>query len=405
MSDPETVTCLTFCSLPYSGRGWPQTCAGLLKGFEGSPLKPVFVVPRSLATAPASIQVVNALGLPFSLLPWPYIERRGQRAMARRFAGLIASADPARTIAYFWPGVSPDLVRLARERGLLTIREMINTFQGTAKPILDAAYARAGLPPAHSISEAAVAEEEEELALYDYVCASNAPCETSLAVAGIPRERILSTSFGWSPERYGIGREAPLPERGGTAPVKLLFAGSIGVRKGAPELLEAWSRCRIAGELTLVGNVEPSIAPLVDAAVKEGRTRVAPFTKDIGAYYRTHDIFVLPTHEEGGVQVTIEAGGCGLPVITTPMGTSRLVEDGRNGIVVPAGDVDALAAAITRLGSDGRLRRELARHIRRDAMNLTYDRLGARRARLFLDLLAARRGGTSSPGLAELRAF
>jgi glycosyltransferase involved in cell wall biosynthesis len=400
------VTCLTFCSLPYSGRGWPQTCAGLLKGFEGSRLKAVFVVPRSRARAPASIDVINALTMPLSALPWRYVEGHAQVAMTRRFASLIAAADPARTIAYFWPGVPPDLVRLARRRGLLTIREMINTFQGTAKPILDAAYARAGLPPAHTISDAAIAEEEAELGLYDYICASNAPCEASLAIAGIPAERILSTSFGWSPERYGIEPETAVAGQGETAPVKLLFAGTIGIRKGAPELLEAWSRCRIDGELTLVGNVEPGIAPLVDAAVKAGRTRVLPFTPDIGAHYRTHDVFILPTHEEGGVQVTIEAGGCGLPVITTPMGTSRLVEDGRNGIVVPAGDVGALTAAITRLGTDAPLRRELARHIREDAMNLTYDRLGARRARLFLDLLEARRGVSSRARQPmELRAF
>ena len=60
-------------------------------------------------------------------------------------------------------------------------------------------------------------------------------------------------------------------------------------------------------------------------------------------------MFVFPTLEEGDPQVTYEAAGCGLPILTTPMGAGRLIEDESNGLIVKPCDVDALAEALWRL--------------------------------------------------------
>jgi glycosyltransferase involved in cell wall biosynthesis len=125
-----------------------------------------------------------------------------------------------------------------------------------------------------------------------------------------------------------------------------LFVGTIGVGKGIPELLKAWERSNVAGELVLVGSVEPVLVPLVRKAVEKGRVRHVEFTSDVAEYYRTSDMFVFPTHTEGGPQATLEAGCCGLPVITTSMGASRLVKHEINGIVVPEGDSSRLCDAI-----------------------------------------------------------
>jgi glycosyltransferase involved in cell wall biosynthesis len=285
------------------------------------------------------------------------------------------------------------VVEHARARGIVTVREMINTFQGTAKAILDEVYARLGLPPGHTITQAAVEAEIRELALYDYVCASNAPCEASLAEAGVAADRVIPTSFGWSPARFGSPAAVDEPGQGDHK-TRFLFVGSIGVRKGVPALLEAWARAGLDASLTLVGNVEPAIAPLLARAAARGRVSVLPYTPDIGALYRSSDIFIFPTLEEGGPQVTIEAGGCGLPVITTPMGTGRLVRDGVNGIVVAANAPDQLAGAMVELAGDKALRRQYAARIAEDAGAFTYDRLGAARARAFEQRLVLHRTGS-----------
>ncbi|MDB5586644.1 MAG: hypothetical protein JWP26_1614 [Devosia sp.] len=391
MLEPSrSLNCLTFCSLPYAGVGWPQSCVSILAGFAGTPVVPTLVLPRSRLPLPWPIKAEFALPRPLSALPWRLVANGSQARLEERFSRLLDASDPAATVAYFWPGAPRKLVQRAKARGILTVREMINTAQASAKPALDAAYARLGLPPTHTITTAAIEEELAELALYDLVFASNAPCESSLIDAGVSADRIFPTSFGWSPARFEPANTLGAEPRPGLGKVKVLFAGSISVRKGVPTLLEAWAKLKADAELTLVGSVEPTLEPLLAKAVAGGSVRVLPFTRDIGALYRSHDVFVFPTVEEGGPQVTIEAGGCGLPVITTPMGAARLVKDGVNGIIVPAGAVEQLSTAIATLVSKPDLRQLYSRRIAADAQAFTYDRLGAERAMAFVERLQRR---------------
>lgn len=390
LTTPHVFNCLTYCSLPYAGGGWPQSCVSILAGFSGTPVVPILVLPRSRLPLPRPIEGIFSLPGPLAALPWRFVANTGTDRLERRFVRLLDAADPQTTIAYFWPGAPRGLIERAKHRGILTVREMINTAQASAKPLLDAAYARLGLPPTHTITAAAVDDEIEELALYDLICASNAPCEVSLNQIGIPSDRILSTSFGWSPSRYGLGLGLERKKVATTGPIKFLFAGSISVRKGVPALLEAWAKVAMDAELTLVGSVEPALEPLLSSAMANGSVRVLPFTKDIGALYKSHDVFVFPTIEEGGPQVTIEAGGCGLPVITTPMGAARLVKDGVNGIIVPPDAVEPLSAAIASLARDRALRMRYSRRIAQDALAFDYAKLGADRAWGFVEKLERR---------------
>ena len=69
------------------------------------------------------------------------------------------------------------------------------------------------------------------------------------------------------------------------------------------------------------------------------------------------DVFVFPSRREGSPNAVLEAMAAGLPVVATRTGgLPDMVSDGEGGYLVPAGDVDALTAAVRRLASD----RELA---------------------------------------------
>ncbi len=111
------------------------------------------------------------------------------------------------------------------------------------------------------------------------------------------------------------------------------------------------------------------------------------FTNHLAELYRQASFFVFPTFEEGGPQVNFEAAGCGAPVITTPMGAGRLITDGVSGFVVPAGDVDALAAAMAKLASSPDLRLSFGQAAEAAALNFTYEEIGSYRARAFQALL------------------
>ena len=72
------------------------------------------------------------------------------------------------------------------------------------------------------------------------------------------------------------------------------------------------------------------------------------------------------------------------------MVAARLVKDGVTGIIVPAGAVQQLSAAIATLVSDPDLRQQYSRRIAADAQAFTYDKLGAERAMAFVDRLERR---------------
>jgi len=78
--------------------------------------------------------------------------------------------------------------------------------------------------------------------------------------------------------------------------------------------------------------------------------------------YRSHDVLVFPsTWEEPYAVVPLEAMSMGLAVIATRTGgTPEAVGDGDTGLLVPASDPPALAAAIIRLASDPPFARALA---------------------------------------------
>lgn len=385
---PESAHCLCYCSLPFSGRGWPVTCVSVLANFRENGLSPTLVLPRVTAEIPQSIGVVEALTFPFSRMPWRAVSTQASVRVERRFIEMLENADPSSTIAYFWPGTTTEAVVRARDLGFVTVREMINTYQGTAKSILDDAYRRAGLPPTHTITQQDVDDERAELELYDFIFASNQRVEDSLREAAVAADRVLSTSFGWSPSRFAD--EAPPPKLNRSSGFSALFVGSLSVRKGIPELLSAWKQSGVDGELVLVGDVEPALRAAIDEAVSTSRVRHVPFTSNIGEYYRAADVFVFPTLEEGGPQVTLEAAGCGLPVITTSMGAARLITHRSNGLIVDEGDVTALASALAELAHDPQLRMRMAAQAASDATKFDYEAVSASRAKMLLTLLAQR---------------
>jgi len=75
---------------------------------------------------------------------------------------------------------------------------------------------------------------------------------------------------------------------------------------------------------------------------------IEAWTDDLVSYYKTADIFVLSSNYEGYGRTPIEAEAAGCSVIMTDVGIAReVVKDGENGIVVPVGDAQTLADAIT----------------------------------------------------------
>lgn len=188
---------------------------------------------------------------------------------------------------------------------------------------------------------------------------------------GTPRERIAVIPYAADVRRF-----VPDPAKRHGDSCTFLFAGGITQRKGIKYVLEAWRRVRRPGwRLQLLGALPADPGPLrpyLDDVELLGRLPHA----EVPARMAAADVFVFPSLFEGSAVVTYEALACGLPSIVTAEAGS-VVRDGREGLVVPARDIESLAAAMERLGCDSSLREQLARAARARAEDFDWPRYHA----------------------------
>jgi glycosyltransferase involved in cell wall biosynthesis len=136
----------------------------------------------------------------------------------------------------------------------------------------------------------------------------------------------------------------------------VMFIGRITHDKGidillqAVELLDPGRR----PQLLVVGpQDEPDSAPYVDKLRRLPHVVLTGSTSDPRPYFRLATLHVLPSLREGFPNVVLEASACGVPTVTTDAtGCVDSVRDGVTGLIVPAGDAQALADAMKRLLED-----------------------------------------------------
>ena len=111
--------------------------------------------------------------------------------------------------------------------------------------------------------------------------------------------------------------------------------------------------------LVIVG--DGSLRPEIEEVLRADGVRELAWLpgerSDVAPLLPALDAFVLPSLAEGISNTILEAMACGVPVIATDVGGNReLVAEGETGMLVPAGDVPALAAGILRLADDAAMR-------------------------------------------------
>ncbi|HEY7625002.1 MAG TPA: glycosyltransferase [Candidatus Limnocylindria bacterium] len=101
--------------------------------------------------------------------------------------------------------------------------------------------------------------------------------------------------------------------------------------------------------------------------------------EELALYYAAADLCAVPSLTESFGLVALEAMACGTPVVGTKVGGLQTVIDhGESGLLVPAGDDEALADAMAEVLTDWRLRMHLAHGARDRAEKFTWSRVGDR---------------------------
>jgi glycosyltransferase involved in cell wall biosynthesis len=136
-----------------------------------------------------------------------------------------------------------------------------------------------------------------------------------------------------------------------------VFVGRLVKDKGIEELVEAFGQIKQKYpqvKLLLVGPYEPERDPLAPATriiIETDKSIIhAGFQQDIRPYLMISQALAFPSYREGFPNVPMQAGCFNLPAIVTDInGCNEIVEDGKNGLIIPVKDVPRLYQAMERL--------------------------------------------------------
>lgn len=176
--------------------------------------------------------------------------------------------------------------------------------------------------------------------------------------AGIPESKLLLNLYGADTSRFSPRAQDDLDR-----PFRVICPSGVNLRKGARILVEAWKQLGWKdAELHWIGNAK---APQVRHLFREPLPGLVwhgwmPHEK-LAELYRSCDVLVLPSFEEGFARVMVEGAASGLGLIATP---NTGVEDfftpeDPEGWLIPVNDIGALCRALEEAKHDRARTRQL----------------------------------------------
>ncbi|MFT7351935.1 MAG: glycosyltransferase involved in cell wall biosynthesis [Flavobacterium sp.] len=151
-----------------------------------------------------------------------------------------------------------------------------------------------------------------------------------------------------------------------------IFVGRLVGDKGINELIAAFRKLssRTAkAKLLLVGFFETELDPLEQEIMEEINSNIAiisvGFQKDVRPYLAISHCFAFPSYREGFPNVVMQAGAMGLPCIVTNInGCNEIIEEGKNGTIIPVKDCDTLYKEMRKMIDDNDFRTRLQQNAR-----------------------------------------
>ena len=270
------------------------------------------------------------------------------RALDRKVAERLRKVDNCNTIYAYEDGALQSF-RAARDLGLKRIYDLPIGYWRVGQRIFAEEKER---EPAWAATLTGTLDSAEKLGRKDD--------ELRLATRVIVASTFTKQTLGDAPSTakidivaYGAPPTISDEIRKSDGRLKVLFAGSLGQRKGLSYLLKAIEMLKDAVELTLLGRKAASgCAPLENAVRKY---RWVPTLSHPGMLreMQSHDVLVLPSLFEGFGLVILEAMAQGTVVITTDHTAGPdVIENGTDGFIVPIRSAEAIAEKLDLLASD-----------------------------------------------------
>lgn len=185
---------------------------------------------------------------------------------------------------------------------------------------------------------------KEELCLADYYFVGSEYVAESLRYSGVSDNKICIIPYGVNVKAFRDKGKHEI-----NSCLRLIFVGSVSYRKGIHHLLSVVSEYTKAEvSLKIVGSYSSETEYYKNYSDRDNIHFVGFVNHDkLAELYQEADIFVLPSLSEGFAQVSLEAMGCGLPIIcTTNSGCNDVITDFETGFVIKPSDREALKSRI-----------------------------------------------------------
>lgn len=188
----------------------------------------------------------------------------------------------------------------------------------------------------------------------------------------------------------------------------LVTAGRLEHQKAHELLLRAFASSQACKDMDLVilgkGSLEERLRTLAAELGVADRLKLPGFVANPWAYFARAEMFVLPSLWEGFPTVVAEALACGAPTLVTDcdFGPSEIVEHGRSGWVVPAGDMPAFRSAMEMILSQPALAAAFSERARQRVMQFNISTMVESYSTLFMEQAMAHRSALAKAGVLRL---
>lgn len=202
----------------------------------------------------------------------------------------------------------------------------------------------------------AVAKEEREYAAADIITVPSGFCAQSFVEMGVPAGKLRKIPYGVELGRFRKITDPPADR------FEVLFVGQVSFRKGVPYLLEAFQRLKHPRKrLRVAGAMHDEMKAFLHERRFDEVEWLGPVPQpQLVPIMSSSHVMVLPSIEDGLGLVLGQAMACGCPVICSRnTGGEDLLEDGREGFVVPIRDPRSITARLEELAQDQSLQNRM----------------------------------------------
>ena len=177
---------------------------------------------------------------------------------------------------------------------------------------------------------------------------------------------------------------------------RVITIGRYAYQKGYDLLLQAWAEAEKRypdWTLDIYGMGDQTVCRqlMADLGIDVRRCHLNGPVEDVVKAYQDSSVFVLSSRFEGFGLVLVEAMACGLPVVSfdCPAGPDEIITDDYDGLLVPSGDVHALAEKLMTLMANENLRKRLSEQARQSVRRYEMASIARQWESLFDQLMTA----------------